>query len=449
MKLASSVLAIVLTATVAVGRASAQNEADEAQRWAQIDQTDDYAPSNNAWNGLTTFVALARGMGIAVELRQDLRWEELGRSDILFVLYPTSVVVPRHVNSFIRGGGRVVIGDDFGRSERLFAELGLLRADAVGVGASSYYNDLAFAPMATATGGQALSENAEQLATNHPAIFTDLGPTKAVYSFGRGETVVSAGELGAGRLVALADPSVLINRMLQFDGNFGFAVNLLRYLSDSGSDTFSRRIVIVTGRFRLAGEPVENDKPADGLNGITGILNEWLGEINQYVVTQSTARGLTLLAASCLAFLLLGIVPLRSKSELDGNWTRARPLMAGSKAPDQIVAMFDKTTGARTSFLLPAAALRDGVARRLGEDLGYDDPFHGVPEHVLYRELETRNGDGAVRRLRPLYRQLKNLPSRSQADVNWDGRFISEREFERLSDQVAQLYRSLEASDHS
>lgn len=433
---------VVASVLWAAGPASAQDRSwgnDLSSTWNELPLTDDYNPDNNSWNGLTTFVALARGLGITVELRRELEWSEIDPGDVLMVLYPTSLIVPRHLSSFIRGGGRVVIGDDFGRSNRLFAELSLLRADAIGVGASKYHNDLAYAPIANAIKGATLAERAPTLVTNHPAMFSDLGFTKAIYRFGPGEVVVSEGELGRGYLVGLADPSVLINRMLQFDDNFQFAINMLRRLTEKGS----RKITVVTGRFRLAGEPAEpNDRP-DGVAGAADFANNWLGEINEYVATKSTAKGLALLFAGLVAVLLLFIVPLRSKSELNGSWTRARPNMPQALTSAAVVSLFDRTSR-KQSFAVAATAVRDAVSRRLADKLGITDPFHGVPEHVLFRQLEDNCGPHASAHLRPVYQALKGLPSRDHAVSKVESRYISQQEFERLSSAVDQLYRSLD-----
>lgn len=403
----------------------------------------DYDIDNNAWNGLTTFTALARGMGLSVQLRRNLDWTELEPRDILVILYPSSNVVPHHLSSFISGGGRVVLGDDFGSSHRVFAELGILRKPAVGVGATEYYDNLPFAPVATRVGDDPLAAGAPSLVTNHPAIFTELAFAHPIYRFGKGETVVASGRMGAGQLVALADPSILINRMLQFEGNFQFAVNLLRQLMSGGS----RRMVVVTGEFTLRGAPPPSTADQHGsVASVVAWINEWLRrDVNAYVATEATARGLAVLLAGLVSVLLLVVLPLRARGELDGKWIRARPDAPAPLDMSGIVAIYDRPQR-RQSFALAAATLRDGLVRRLSGLAQTPDPLSDIPERELYRRLEGAGFPEAAAQLRPIYGTLRGLPSRAHAASQWQSRFVSLREFERLSAVVSQVYRSLEES---
>jgi hypothetical protein len=432
--------ALALVAVALVASPAFAQQPDLAGEPPPRPPSDDYDIDNNKWNGLTTFAALARGMNLSVEMRRELEWRQLEPNDLLVILYPDAKIVPRHVGAFINGGGRVVIGDDFGTADRIFAELGLLRGRAVGVGASRFYDNLPFAPFARAAGEHPLSQGAPTIATNHPAILTSLGFTDPVYRFGGSETVVAAGEQGSGRLVAIADPSVLINRMLQFENNFQFAVNLVRYLMMDGG---SRRMIIVTGTFALSGEPPPNSAADDGTAlGLVNAANELLRELNQYVATSATGRGLSVLIAGALSLLLLLVLPLRPRGDLDGRWIRARPDAAPPLGLDGIAALYDRRTTARTSFALAAGAVRDAVSRRLGDELGVDDPLYNLSEPQLFDALNRAGHAEAAAQLRPVYRKLRDLPSRAHAS-QWERWFVSQRDFERLHAAVGQVYRSL------
>lgn len=427
----ASMVATALAALAAATPVAAQPAADAG----------DYDIDNNNWNGLTTFTALARGMGLTVELRRDLDWNELAPTDLLVILYPSSNIVPHHLSAFISSGGRVVLGDDFGSSNRIFAELGLLRDRAVNVATHEHYDGLPFAPLARRVGEHPLGEGAPSIVTNHPAILTELGFTRAVYQFGDDETVIAVGDLGSGKLVALADPSVLINRMLQFEGNFQLAVNLTRFLM-AGS---SRRLTIVTGDFTLRGEPPPTKGADDGtVTAFVNAVNEWLRrDVNAYVATPATARGLSVALAAVVAILLVLVLPLRPRGELDGRWIRARPESTRPLGLEGIVASYDSPQSRRRGFALAAAALRDGIVRRLADVAGTSDPLHAISQAELFRALEALGYGEAAARLHPIYRTLKDLPSRAHAASQWESRFVSQREFERLHAAVGQLYRSL------
>src|SRR5579862_9940264 len=51
-----------------------------------------------------------------------------------------------------------------------------------------------------------------------------------VVSFGNGDAIVVAGERGPGRFAVVSDPSIFINRMLEFPGDLRLTNNLLRWL---------------------------------------------------------------------------------------------------------------------------------------------------------------------------------------------------------------------------
>ena len=62
--------------------------------------------------------------------------------------------------------------------------------------------------------------------------------------------------------VALADPSVLINRMVQFEGNLQFAINLLRFLDLVEEFRREAQLLIVSHQKRTM-------EVADTLYGVT------------------------------------------------------------------------------------------------------------------------------------------------------------------------------------
>ena len=117
---------------------------------ALLEEPADYDVGNGGWNGLSTFVQLAAGDGYTVAAVTALDWDDLERGDILVVLYPVNELDASHVNAFVRNGGRLILGDDFGGSRKTFSRLGIARDEATGVDARAYYDDLPFAPIATA-----------------------------------------------------------------------------------------------------------------------------------------------------------------------------------------------------------------------------------------------------------------------------------------------------------
>jgi hypothetical protein len=403
----------------------------------------DYALDNERWNGLSTLAAVARGLGLEVSAQTSFDWSELGANDVLLLVYPTSRVDAAKLSSFVRGGGRVLVADDFGDGDEAMNRLGATRRPTgTGIDAVRYHDDQPFAPVARPhDAAHPLAAGVAELVTNHPAVLGRVRGAQVVFGFGDGQGVVAAGGLGAGRFVVLSDPSVLINRMLQFEGNLQFAINTLRYLASGGPDG---RLILVVGDFSAWGQPraVADDGTLRGTIGSqVRSVNDWLGESNEYLLTEDAMKVLAILASLLIAALSLASLPLARRADLSGGWTRAGPL---EQVDDyaRLVAHYDRL-GPRANYLLPATALRDAASIRLARALDASDPLHGLRDDELYAALEARCGPEAVAALSPLLSRLRALPSRLQAASPWSSAHMSRREFERLGHDVDRLCRTL------
>src|SRR5262249_54877572 len=113
------------------------------------------------------------------------------------------------------------------------------------------YNKNPQLPIAHARLQTALGRSTPQLVANHPAAFATAMP--ATFELSPGAALVVEGRVGRGQLVAIADPSVLINNMLEIEGNRAFARELIATTCKPGRD----RILLYTQVFRSQGEPAE------------------------------------------------------------------------------------------------------------------------------------------------------------------------------------------------
>src|SRR5262249_41011705 len=144
---------------------------------------------------------------------------------------------------------------------------------------------------------------------NHPATLRSTLPP--AYAFAPGAALVVEGRVGKGSFVAIADPSVLINNMLEIDGNRAFAEGLVARTCRPGRD----RIHLFTQTFRThASPPRAAVEPPDPQSG-GAHFNEALMRANQSLKGLTTdGRNQPWLAAfvSVLAlFLLAGAFPSR------------------------------------------------------------------------------------------------------------------------------------------
>jgi hypothetical protein len=113
--------------------------------------------------------------------------------------------------------------------------------------------------------------------------------------------VVLSGGVGSGRLVALGDPSMLINNMLEFHGNQTFAANLVRYLAPHGRLWIATPSTEWTGHYGHVGS-------GDPL----ALLRVGLQRLSQVRLPPAAVRLTTLVLAGLLLFAAATALPRRS-----------------------------------------------------------------------------------------------------------------------------------------
>ncbi|MDQ3035408.1 MAG: DUF4350 domain-containing protein [Myxococcota bacterium] len=279
-------------------------------------QQRDFGPENEQWNGLSRFVAIATERGVALEIVTRLDMGTLRPEDAVIVLSPEQDLPATALTEFMRAGGRVALGDDFGRGDSL------LRTFRIGRGRPNRADALRLRGneellIARPNAGHPLTQGVSALVTNHPQVVyhQDLEP---IFSFGEHDAVVLAGAVGSGRLVAIADPSVLINNMLELRGNRRFAENLLTYVAGDGGG----RVLLVGPSAVLAGRYGEPgaDRP---FHDVRALLER--------IAVAEIPPGALRIAAAALAGILLvlaaGVLP--RSSPYVGAAMFARPSIAG------------------------------------------------------------------------------------------------------------------------
>jgi hypothetical protein len=415
-----ALLTLALTASVA----SAQNATD-------------YDPYSQAWNGMSSFVGLAEGMGFEVSAVTQLDWDELSSTDILVLVYPLQRVDPGDLSTFINAGGYAVIADDFGEGKDAMAGLGLLRAESTVPEAKSHWKGHLHAPIATARSGHPLTSDVGEIVTNHPSMLTQTDGVTEIAGFDNGALVV-AGERGSGRFVAIADPSILINKMLLFRGNVQLATNTLRWLDRNRR---ARRVVLLRGDTPMYGDPRPfiDDANAGELSRSIADLNLWLDKRREWLLTPTAMKVLAGTLAVALLLLALFALPVRRGPKIDGAWLRfGRP--GRRDEPHGLVSAAD--TGAGSNLVL-ACILRDHVQVLLAGVTGKTEPLYTLGEAQLVNEIARQRGPTAGVALTRVYKRLRALPSRGQASAPWSTGHLARRDFDTLYRDVADLCRTL------
>ena len=320
----------------------------------------DYRPDSPAWNGLSSFLDEVRAAGCGLTTTDHVDWSQLGPRDVLFFVYPQSQIDRGALASYLNGGGRLLLADDFGAAGDALLALELRRHPArlESVPRDPRHPEL---PIAKAGLLTTLGRSTPEVLANHPAAFETALP--ATFAFSPGQALVVEGKVGRGRFVALADPSVLINNMLEVPGNRAFARSLVSELCTPGPN--GDRVHLVSGPFLSQGEPRASTADAHTVfNELCTTLNR---AADDAVSGASMPIGLMLCAAAtAIAWRAFG--RLKGPRHADGGFTRAEgDHRVGTLA---LVDALPRGSQASGDFSLPLALLRAEVSRRLGAKLG-------------------------------------------------------------------------------
>lgn len=399
--------------------------------------TSDYDPQNSNWNGLMQFRDLATGMGFEFNAVSTLEWGDLGAEDILVFLYPQQSIDPSQLDAFVQAGGHAIVADDFGEAQNALTRIGAVRLDVTTVRADKYYEGRTWAPVATVTSDHVIGSEVTEIVTNHPSVLGHIVGGTVVAGFQDGALIV-AGERGTGRYIAVADPSIFINRMLEFPGNLRAVVNMLHWLDRKGR---AKRVIVVRGDVPMYGQarPYIDDSNASPLARSVADINRWLDERSTWLLVPGAMRALGIGAGLLLLGLLAMAIPWRKGPRPDGAWLALRR----PARRDDAYAMAASAQRANEPHLISACLLRDRVQALVSEALGKDEHRPALGEPQLTEVVRTEKGAAAAAAYARVAERLRKLPSRGQAAAPWGGGFMSKREFDALYDDCAALCRNL------
>jgi hypothetical protein len=245
------------------------------------------------WEGAAELVRLARAeLGAPrVIATSQIDFSDLKPEDGLLLLYPERSLDIDELTKFMRAGGRVIMLDDFGRGESLLSTFGMKRLPSPRSPAESLRHNpqLALAEPASA---HPVVADVNRVVTNHPTGLghPDLSPVLKIRSGVGGEpdvAVAVAGAVGQGRLLAVGDPSIVMNSMLRYSGNKTFARGLVRYAVDG--DAMRKpggRLFIAAGNFEQKG----------AYGGEQNLFSEWFRDLKD-LLEQIRKEGLPAILA--------------------------------------------------------------------------------------------------------------------------------------------------------
>jgi hypothetical protein len=269
--------------------------------------TSSNARAQPRWDGLDALLRTARSSGTELTAAATLDLGRLEPRDALLISGPGDALPVGALTTFLREGGRVALLDDFGGGERLLAAYQVNRLPPPEADVPSLRGSRALL-IAYPASEHPLVEGVDLLLTNGATALAhhDLNP---VFTFGHSErALVLAGAVGAGRLVAIGDASLLINQLMILPSHQRFATNLISYLKRP-----SGRVFLVDGHTRFQGNYGANT--ARVLAHVDGFLKRMARPNLPPGVLSLVSLGLCAIAA----VIAIGSLPRRSpyaRSEL-------------------------------------------------------------------------------------------------------------------------------------
>lgn len=210
-----------------------------------------FAPDSRAWDGLSDLRDLveAQGHPVATPARLDL-WT-IAAQDAVIIVHPTRPAPASALARFMREGGRVALLDDYGQGQAVLRAFRIGRHAGIRPDPAHRLRGNPNLALATPAGSHPLTAGVDALVLNHAQVLHHDALLPVLTIDGGDSPVALTGAVGAGRLVAVSDGSVLINNMLQFRGNRRFAENLVAYLLGDRGGTLH----LVSGDTEIRAKP--------------------------------------------------------------------------------------------------------------------------------------------------------------------------------------------------
>lgn len=205
---------------------------------------------NSAWDGASSLRDVADSMGTdSTIVRNATRYDHLpAEGTIAVVLSPDraySNTDAARLRRFVENGGTLIVAEDFGpHSNALLAEVGAnARFNGTLVRDERHNYRSPAMPVATNVSEYPLLTGVERLTLNHGTVIEPNGARPVANTSGYAYVdvtqddqlddseslnkypVMTAESVGEGRVIAVSDPSLFINAMLDREGNRQFAQN--------------------------------------------------------------------------------------------------------------------------------------------------------------------------------------------------------------------------------
>lgn len=415
----------------------------------------DYGLENEEWNGLGQFLRLARAQGATLQPTTALDFSTLTPEDRLILLFPTQEIDTEELANFVIDGGRVLLADDFGTSDKILERLGISRVDASSVRHDAYYLDRPGLPLFKPGGRHALLEGVQEVVANHPSALTTQGGAILPYAE-PGTGLAYDMRLGRGKVVVVGDASLFINHMIGVKDNRIFLRNALDYLC---LDAEPCAPLLVVGEVEVSGSYQTQHSPQDDVGAW---FEDGLEELNGFL--EKLANGIPGRKAMYYASLLLLLGTVAFLVTIF-PWRRALKVAPAVGAPVHVQPLSEfewnllryQRSGFEGNYVLPMAILRAEFERLffravMGEGAA---PPDGDPQRgpflrraaQAYIDLTQSGADGkrrsrAYKQTLQLLQGLGRVPPRHRLFLDSEAQ-VSERELGRVHRQCMEILETL------
>ena len=396
----------------------------------------DFDPSSLDWNGLNKLQETAGRADVQIRPQRVLDWQQVDEHDVLLVVAPQVAPLREardNLVRFVESGGRLIVADDFAQGAAWLQPFGLALSDAP-ARALQHYAGSDGLPMVTIAPDAESARLAQRwqmrgaklslaeflnheihapIVLNHPAALRIHDGEPVVVAWGRydepGAAWLAETELGAGRVLALADPSVWLNAMLErFHDNKQFAANVLRYYCVADRPcrvTLLVNATAVTGTFTPRHAP-----PRAGLRAGLEQLSDVLRQLAHLLEGRLVGPALVL-----VVLLLLGLpILLRARTSAPIVPPEATPLRQRTALMDTVLAWLGNLNA---DYRKPARLLAAHLQRRIRqierEPLARD---HGDPVAAMIRQGRVHPNAGP--RLRNVLDGVREAAEQDEAPLS-------------------------------
>ncbi|AWV90005.1 DUF4350 domain-containing protein [Bradymonas sediminis] len=410
----------------------------------------DYHPDNQAWSGLSEFVALAATQRVEVELTETLDWSAIGAQDIVIALHPLDPLQVENAGNYILDGGMMLYAIEGGSSYPFLDRLGIRYLDVQNgeLPHDRFVEENPNLPIFSPTGAHALIDDVQSLVANHPTVLLNVGGPVVAYAEGGG--LVYDMNFGDGKVVALADASMLINQMLQVADNAKFARNTLQYLC---ADRKPCRAILLVENFEQRGTYINTgDKHADKNTWSRWIreFNETLSQMMQDVPVSRLLYYLGILLAGGLALYLAAVFRLRAGRPYSAHIEKGgQNELPPQSEFDWNLARFGRG-GRETNYALALAILKEQFEELFLDALDkWPIPADERPTVAVlaseYRRRFLRDAPDAKkleRQARDLLATYASIPTRHRVFLDSDA-YFSERDLIKIYRSTREILRRM------